>query len=147
MIRSLIFVLWIYLSMVILAFLFLPFMIFHRKAALFPVRLWMKNVRLSLRWILGIKTVIRGRENVPKGGLLIASKHQTMYDAFVPFLIVDDPAIIIKQELLWYPVFGWYAWRSGHDPHPSRWRVQDTESDVRCRTKAHRCGPASSDLS
>ncbi|MEL7130592.1 MAG: lysophospholipid acyltransferase family protein [Pseudomonadota bacterium] len=116
MIRSIIFVIWIYATMVVLAFLCLPAMLLHRKAALAPVRFWIKNVRWSLRAIVGITTEIRGREHVPEGGLLIASKHQSMYDAFVPFLIVDDPAIIIKRELLWYPVFGWYAWRTDMIP-------------------------------
>jgi 1-acyl-sn-glycerol-3-phosphate acyltransferase len=115
-IRSIIFAVWIYVSMLLLALVTLPFFLFSRWIALETVRLWMKNVRFSLRWILGIETEIRGRENVPKGALLYASKHQTMYDAFFPFLILDDPAVIIKQELLWYPIFGWYAWRTDMIP-------------------------------
>ncbi len=116
MIRSIVFAGWIYLSMFLLALVTLPFFLFSRWIALETVRLWMKNVRFSLRWILGIETEIRGRENVPEGALLYASKHQTMYDAFFPFLILDDPAVIIKQELLWYPIFGWYAWRTDMIP-------------------------------
>lgn len=112
MIRSVIFVFWIYLTMAVLAFVCLPLIIFSRRVAVEAVRLWIKNTRLSLRLICGIKTEIRGAENIPAGPIIWASKHQSMYDAFVPWLVLDHPAIIIKKELLWYPVFGWYAWRT-----------------------------------
>lgn len=112
MIRSLIFVLWLYLSMVVVALVCLPFMLFSRRIAIEAVRFWIKNVRLALRLICGIRTEIRGLENIPDGPLIWASKHQSMYDAFVPWLVLDSPAIVIKKELLWYPVFGWYAWRT-----------------------------------
>ena len=112
MIRSVLFVVWIYLCMVILALVCLPFIVFSRRVAVEAVRLWIKNTRLSLRIFLGIKTEIRGTENLPDGAIIWASKHQSMYDAFVPWLVLDHPAIVIKKELLWYPVFGWYAWRT-----------------------------------
>lgn len=98
--------------MTLLAFACLPFILFSRRIAVWAVRSWIKNTRLALRLICGIKTEIRGIENIPKGPLIWASKHQSMYDAFVPWLVLDHPAIVIKKELLWYPVFGWYAWRT-----------------------------------
>lgn len=110
--RSIIFIIWIYLTMALLAFICLPLIIFSRRAAVGAVRLWIKNTRLALRLICGVTTEIRGVENIPDGPLIWASKHQSMYDAFVPWLVLDHPAIIIKKELLWYPVFGWYAWRT-----------------------------------
>ena len=112
MIRSILFVIWIYLTMALFAFACLPFIIFSRRVAVWAVRSWIKSTRLALRFICGIKTEIRGRENLPKGPIIWASKHQSMYDAFVPWLVLDHPAIIIKKELLWYPLFGWYAWRT-----------------------------------
>jgi len=110
--RSLLFIVWIYLTMAILAVICLPLIIFSQRVAVEAVRLWIKNARLSLRIFCGIKTEIRGVENIPEGKLIWASKHQSMYDAFVPWLVLDHPAIIIKKELLWYPFFGWYAWRT-----------------------------------
>ena len=112
LIRSVLFVLWIYLTMVVMAFFWLPFIIFSRRIAVEAVRLWIKCTRWALRVIAGVKTEIRGVEHLPKGPLIWASKHQSMYDAFVPWLVLDHPAIVIKKELLWYPVFGWYAWRT-----------------------------------
>ncbi len=98
--------------MVIMAFVFLPFILFSRRIAVEAVRLWIKNTRMALRVFVGIKTEIRGLEHLPDGAFIWASKHQSMYDAFVPWLVLDHPAIVIKKELLWYPVFGWYAWRT-----------------------------------
>lgn len=112
MIRSVLFVIWIYLTMAFLAFLFLPGMLVSRRFAVWAVKFWMKNVRWSLRVIARVETEIRGEENVPDGPLIWASKHQSMYDAFVPWFVLDHPAIIIKRELLWYPMFGWYAMRT-----------------------------------
>jgi 1-acyl-sn-glycerol-3-phosphate acyltransferase len=35
-----------------------------------------------------------------------------MYDILVPFLYADDPAFVLKKELFYYPIFGWYGWRA-----------------------------------
>ncbi|MEM9670177.1 MAG: 1-acyl-sn-glycerol-3-phosphate acyltransferase [Pseudomonadota bacterium] len=112
MVRSILFVLYIYGSMAVLAFLFLPGMLLSRRFAVWSVRFWIRNVRWSLRVIAGVETEIRGAQNIPDGPLIWASKHQSMYDAFVPWLVLDHPAIVIKKELLWYPIFGWYAMRT-----------------------------------
>lgn len=112
MIRSLLFVIWIYVMMVLVALVCLPFMLFSSRVAVEAVRFWIKCTRLALRVFCGIRTEIRGLEHIPDGPIIWASKHQSMYDAFVPWLVLDHPAIVIKKELLWYPVFGWYAWRS-----------------------------------
>src|SRR5436190_16475281 len=31
-------------------------------------------------------------------------------------VLFDDPAYILKRELLWIPFFGWYAWKGGMIP-------------------------------
>ena len=112
MIRSILFITWIYGTMFVFAFAFLPGMLVSRRFAVWGVRFWIRNVRWSLRVIVGIETEIRGVENLPDGAIIWASKHQSMYDGFVPWLVLDHPAIIIKRELLWYPMFGWYAKRT-----------------------------------
>ncbi|MEO1476397.1 MAG: lysophospholipid acyltransferase family protein [Pseudomonadota bacterium] len=112
MLRSILFVIWIYATMAVLAFAFLPGMLLSRRFAVWSVKFWMRNVRWSLRVIAGIETEIRGVENIPEGPIIWASKHQSMYDAFVPWFVLPHPAIVIKRELLWYPMFGWYAMRT-----------------------------------
>jgi 1-acyl-sn-glycerol-3-phosphate acyltransferase len=111
-ITSLLFVAWLYLSMAIMGLVFLPFLVLPRSATMFGIRVFTRVVTLGLRLICGIRTEIRGREHMPEGPVIYAGKHQCMYDIFIPFLVLRDPAIIMKKELLWYPFLGWYALKS-----------------------------------
>ncbi len=108
-IRSFIFVIWLYAWMGILGILALPTLLLPRGAILWFIRLYARFVMFGLRWICGIRVEFRGREHVPGGPVLIAGKHQAMLDVFLPFLVFDDPVLVMKRELLWYPVLGWYA--------------------------------------
>jgi len=111
-ITSLLFVAWLYLSMAIMGLVFLPFLVLPRSATMFGIRVFTRVVMVGLRLICGIRTEIRGREHMPEGPVIYAGKHQCMYDIFIPFLVLRDPAIIMKKELLWYPFLGWYALKS-----------------------------------
>lgn len=108
-IRSLLFVMWMYGWMAILGILALPTLFLPRGALLWFIRTFARTVVFGLRWICGVRVEIRGREHVPGGPVLIAGKHQAMLDVFVPFLIFRDPVLVMKRELLWYPVIGWYS--------------------------------------
>ena len=93
----------------VLGILALPTLFLPRAAILFFIRLYARTVLFGLKWICGVRVEFRGQEHVPGGPILIAGKHQAMLDVFVPFLIFDDPVLVMKRELLWYPVLGWYA--------------------------------------
>lgn len=108
-IRSFLYVIWLYGWMAVLGILALPTLLLPRGAILWVIRLYARLVVLGLKWICGIHVEFRGREHVTGGPLLIAGKHQAMLDVFVPFLIFDDPVLVMKRELLWYPALGWYA--------------------------------------
>ncbi|MGI9371666.1 MAG: lysophospholipid acyltransferase family protein, partial [Hyphomicrobiales bacterium] len=60
-----------------------------------------------LRIFAGINVEYRGLENLPEGPVIIACKHQSVWETFSSLTIVDDPAIILKRELAWVPLFGW----------------------------------------
>jgi 1-acyl-sn-glycerol-3-phosphate acyltransferase len=47
-----------------------------------------------------------------RGALLVAAKHQSVWETFTLLTLFDDPAYVFKRELQWIPVFGWYAWKS-----------------------------------
>lgn len=108
-IRSVIFVIWLYSWMAILGILALPTLLLPRGAILAFFRLFARLLVFGLRWICGVRVEFRGLEHVPGGPVLIAGKHQAMLDVFLPFLIFKDPVLVMKRELLWYPVIGWYA--------------------------------------
>lgn len=110
--RSLLFLAWMYGLLVVMGLIWLPSLILPREVLMFGIRLYTRLVRWGLRVICGIRTEFRGLEHVPAGPVIYAAKHQCMWDVFIPFLILDDPVITMKRELLWYPFFGLYALKS-----------------------------------
>ena len=109
MVRSLIYVIWLYLWGIVLGVLTLPFLLLPRRFLVGAIRFYAKIVLFGLRWICNVKVEFRGLEHVSDGALLVAAKHQAMVDIFIPLLIFKDPIMVMKRELLWYPVLGWTA--------------------------------------
>jgi 1-acyl-sn-glycerol-3-phosphate acyltransferase len=59
------------------------------------------------RWVLGIRYVVEGIENLPDRPAIILAKHQSAWET-VAFLFLFPPVSpVIKQELLNVPFFGW----------------------------------------
>lgn len=70
------------------------------------ISLWLQH------FLIGTRYEFRGVENIPKtGGFILASKHQSSWETYtmVPFL--SDPSYILKRELMYVPIFGWFAWK------------------------------------
>jgi 1-acyl-sn-glycerol-3-phosphate acyltransferase len=84
--------------------------LFGRTGFGFGIARWWcwSNVQL-LRWVTGVRTVVTGDENIPPGGCIIASKHQSDWDIFAIFPHTGRPAYIAKKELMRIPFFGWAA--------------------------------------
>lgn len=108
-IRSLIFVLWLYLSLAIFAVAMSPALILPHRFALGVVKLWARFVLFGLRHIADVRVEFRGLEHRPSGRALLACKHQGMLDIIIPFIVLPDPCIITKKELMIVPFFGWFA--------------------------------------
>jgi 1-acyl-sn-glycerol-3-phosphate acyltransferase len=111
-VRSLLFTLWLYLSMPLFAVVLSPALLMPHKAAMGVIKLWARFVLFGLRWIAGIKVEVRGLEHRPTGPALIAAKHQGMLDVVAPFAFLDDPCFVLKKELMPLPFFGWFAWKT-----------------------------------
>lgn len=88
---------------------FIPALLLHRRWIVFGQRLWSNGIIFMLRTICGLRLEIRGREYIPAGAGIIAAKHQSAFETTVFHTITDDPAIILKKELLRIPVYGWYC--------------------------------------
>jgi 1-acyl-sn-glycerol-3-phosphate acyltransferase len=72
-------------------------------------KIWSIFLMFALRITCGITYEVRGRENIPTDqSVIIASKHQSMWETVVMHLIVNHPAYIFKKELLKIPFYGWY---------------------------------------
>ncbi|TAN62735.1 MAG: 1-acyl-sn-glycerol-3-phosphate acyltransferase [Magnetospirillum sp.] len=111
--RSALFVLFIWLWTAMLSVLYLPLLVLPRAMMRPAVTLWLTGTLGALRLLAGLGFELRGRENLPDGPFLVASKHQSAFETFAFHLLLNDPAYILKRELLWIPFFGWYLGKSG----------------------------------
>ncbi|WP_337269408.1 lysophospholipid acyltransferase family protein [Oryzifoliimicrobium ureilyticus] len=72
-----------------------------------------KNWAMSNHWlmekIVGTTFEIEGLENLPKGGYILAPKHQSFWDTYALLPWMKDPVYILKRELMMIPIFGWYV--------------------------------------
>ena len=115
-VRSTLFAVWMFGSALALGTLCLPLMLGPRRWGFLPAKLWARGVLAALRPLTGLEVEVRGRENLPLGPCLIASKHQGMLDTLVAVALCDDPCIVLKRSLMWIPIFGWYCWKVGMIP-------------------------------
>ena len=59
-----------------------------------------------MRWIAGIKIVVRGKEKIPEGPCIIAAKHQSWGDGFLTFSQFEDLAFVTGDHLENFPLVG-----------------------------------------
>ena len=74
-------------------------------------RNWSRAVLWGLKLIAGLDYDVRGTP--PAHGVLVASKHMSMWDTIALYLLLDDPTVVVKRELLRVPFYGWYIWKAG----------------------------------
>jgi 1-acyl-sn-glycerol-3-phosphate acyltransferase len=80
-----------------------------RKVAYAVPKAWAASGSWLMAKIVGATFEIEGLENVPEGGCIFAPKHQSAWDTFALLPYQRDPVYILKRELMWIPLFGWYA--------------------------------------
>ncbi|WP_370931508.1 lysophospholipid acyltransferase family protein [Bartonella sp. DGB1] len=115
-IRSLIFIIIFYISTILQVIIFLPvFFLSSQKTTWSITKLWARINNWLFSRIIGVKIIIEGIENLPPAGTsyLIAPKHQSAWDTFGFFPILDHPSLILKQELLRIPLFGLFVKKTG----------------------------------
>ena len=77
------------------------------------VRNWAKIILFLHRTIVGARLEVRGRENLPPGGTIVASKHQSMFETFALIPLLKNPTIVMKRQVRWWPIFGQYTIKTG----------------------------------
>jgi 1-acyl-sn-glycerol-3-phosphate acyltransferase len=65
---------------------------------------WTRFNRACARYLLGIRTRVEGE--VPSGAVIVASKHQSMFETTELQCILDTPATVMKSELGRIPLWG-----------------------------------------
>ncbi|WP_062227093.1 lysophospholipid acyltransferase family protein [Aureimonas frigidaquae] len=80
------------------------------------VKNWARSSMWLLHHVAGTRSRISGRERLPKGGAIIAAKHQSFWETFALLPELDRPTFILKKELIAIPLFGAYCRRMGMIP-------------------------------
>lgn len=101
---------------VLICLSFLPLLMGSRRLMQRGAHLWLDGGLFLQRTVLGLSYECRGLENLPKGSVLVAAKHQSAWDTMIFHRLLGDPAYILKKELLRLPFIGWYLSKSGQIP-------------------------------
>lgn len=80
------------------------------------VRFYLSGIAWLMRVVAGVSMRVIGRENLPTGACVIAAKHMAPWETMILPLLGRSPAIVLKQELMRIPLWGWYAWKYGNVP-------------------------------
>jgi 1-acyl-sn-glycerol-3-phosphate acyltransferase len=113
LIRTTLFNLLFYLWILVLGVVAGVLLILPRRYCVPLGRIWAEGVVFLLRVVVGLRFEVRGRENLPEGPVLVASKHQSAWETIIFLKLFHDPAYIIKRELFSLPVYGWFARKLG----------------------------------
>jgi 1-acyl-sn-glycerol-3-phosphate acyltransferase len=109
--RSALFMLWFGIDTAAIALLCLPALILPERASMWVGRKWSELTLLGLRLCAGLDYEVRGTP--PHGAVLVASKHMSMWDTLALYVLLRNPAMVLKRELLRVPFYGWYLWGAG----------------------------------
>ena len=111
--RSLIYNVLFYVLLVLWMLVAVPTFLLPRRIFMRVAKAWARSNIWLMSLICHIKVEYRGVEKIPKGPLIVASKHQSMWETFALLQFFDAPLFIYKRELGWIPFFGWYLMKSG----------------------------------
>ena len=113
LLRSLLFTALFYLWSVFFALAIIPLLVCPHAWMVRSLVIWSRGINLLLALCCGIKVEVRGHEYIPTGPALVAPKHQSMLDVFAQFGVLPSLLFVMKQELMWVPLFGWYGAKMG----------------------------------
>ncbi|WP_420859588.1 lysophospholipid acyltransferase family protein [Marivivens marinus] len=112
--RSLLFIVLIYVAMVVYAIAFLPWALVSSRGASAAAHAWCAFVKWLAAWLIGLKNEVRGTP--PTDEVLVAAKHQSFFDIILIYSALPKSKFIMKRELLYAPILGQYAKRIGCIP-------------------------------
>ena len=110
-VRSVLFAGQAYVMMLLMAIVFTPLAIINRRFAFDAIHAWCGWVRWTASWMIGLRSEVRGP--VPEGEVMIAAKHQSFFDIIILASVLPRPKYIMKKQILWTPIVGFYAKRIG----------------------------------
>jgi 1-acyl-sn-glycerol-3-phosphate acyltransferase len=108
-VRSIVFNILFYLNLGVLLIAAIPTLLMPPRAIIAMAKLWGRTSLWLLRVVCGTKVEFRGLERIPQGPLIVAAKHQSTWETFALLSLFEHPVFIIKRELTWIPLFGWFT--------------------------------------
>lgn len=132
--RSLLFNIAFYVALIAIMIAGIPAFFMTRFEVFVLARRWARTSLWLLDKICGLKVEFRGLENIPQGGFVIAAKHQSIWETFALLLYFPDFSFVLKRELVWLPMFGWYA-RKGEQIAIDRSKGASSLTQVTQRTR------------
>ena len=111
-VRSLIYNVLFYVLLVFWILVAIPTFVMPPRAFMAIAKAWATSSIWLMRVVCNTKVDYRGLERIPAGPLIVASKHQSMWETFALMPFFDWPLFIYKRELGQIPFFGWYLKKS-----------------------------------
>lgn len=90
-----------------------PFIRLRRAQVWAVIKTFARTQLWLLKVICGIRYRVEGMENLPDGPCILASRHESTWETMFLPVAFDLPAVILKQEILSYPIFGPLARKFG----------------------------------
>ena len=114
MFRNLLFSIIFFSGIIFISLIFLPTFILPRSFVLIGGKLMGHWAGFCLRAILSTKITVLGKENIiDNKKFFIAASHQSMFETFYLQTIFNSTIFILKKELMFIPIFGWYLKKIG----------------------------------
>jgi len=110
LVRSLAFNIALYINTIAQMIIWAPlYFLLPRKNAWFVPKFWAASCLWLHKILAGARAEISGVEHLPSGPCIIAPKHQSFWDTIAFLPSIPDALYILKRELMWIPLFGWYV--------------------------------------
>ena len=112
-----------------------PVLLMPRATIRAVYRVWHGGIGLLMRHLVRIEVRWVGLDRLPDGPAILAAKHQSAWDTIELPWRLGLPAVVLKRELLWIPIYGWFLARAGMIPVDRRGRAHALR-DMLARARA-----------
>ena len=91
LVRSVVFNVLFYLNTLFWLLVGIPTFVMPYHAIIWVAKSWGRVNLVLLRVVVGLDCEVRGREKIPPGALIVASKHQSAWETFALLPLFDNP--------------------------------------------------------
>lgn len=111
--RSALFYLILSLITIFFGVIGMPLILTSKRLLVLLCEVWAKTILNLLSIICNLTIEVRGKHNIPSKPMIIASKHESAIETVALWSLFENPALIMKKEVLFVPIFGAYCYVMG----------------------------------